>query len=53
MDYSSGMGMGAETKRIDAVFQVKLALSFDRFNVLCWAYYLTKSYYSSGLHSKM
>ncbi len=37
MDYSSGMGMGAETKRIDTVFQVKFPLSFDRFNVMCWA----------------
>ncbi len=49
----SGMGMGAEAKRIDAVFQVKLPLSFDRFNVMCWAYYLTKSYCSSGLPSRM
>ncbi len=49
----SGMGVASEAKRIDVISRVMFPLSFAGFNVMYWAYYLTKSYYSSGLHSKM
>ncbi len=39
----------SEAKRIDVISRVMFPLSFAGFNVMYWAYYLTKSYYSSTI----
>lgn len=47
---SLGVGkVASEAKRIDVISRVIFPLSFAGFNVMYWSYYLTKSYYSTGL----
>ena len=50
--FCSSFGAGkiaSEAKRIDVISRFIFPLSFAGFNVMYWAYYLTKSYYSKGI----
>jgi len=38
----------SEAKRIDVISRVMFPLSFAGFNVMYWAYYLTRSAYTGG-----
>ncbi len=46
---SLGGKVASEAKRIDVISRVIFPLSFAGFNVMYWSYYLTQSYYSTGL----
>lgn len=46
---SIGGRVASEAKRIDVISRVMFPLSFAGFNVMYWTYYLTKSYYSTGM----